>query len=126
MELRVLEGTFALCRLPGASTLPSWFAFEPPLAAAIRRGPGELSLVLAQDRVPAGVEAERGFRALEVAGPLDLAMTGVMADLASALAAAGVPIMPLATFDTDLLLVRDERLDDATAALRGAGHTVRR
>ncbi|MDQ5808294.1 MAG: ACT domain-containing protein [Actinomycetota bacterium] len=124
MELRVLDGTYALCRLDGGSALPSWFAFDPPLAAAVRRGEDELSLVVAGERVPAGVAAERGFRALEVQGPLDLAMTGVMADLSGALARAGVPIMPLATYDTDVILVHDDRLADATAALRAAGHTV--
>ncbi len=124
MELRVLDGTFALCRLPGDAPLPAWFAFDPPLAVAIRRGPGELSLVVAEEKVPADVAAERGFRALEVAGPLDLAMTGVTSVLSAALAAAGVSILPLATHDTDVFLVRDERLDDAAAALREAGHTV--
>jgi hypothetical protein len=123
MRLRVLEGLYALCRLDGDAPLPPWFALDPPLAAAIRRG-DELSLVAAQERVPEDVPAERGYRALEVAGPLDLSMTGVMADLSGALAAAGVPIMPLATYDTDVILVRDERLADATAALRAAGHTV--
>lgn len=123
MHLRVLAGTLALCRLPGDAPLPPWFALEAPLAAAIRRD-DELSLVVAEERVPADVAAERGFAALEVAGPLDLAMTGVMADLSAALAGAGVPIMPLATHDTDVILVRAGRLADAVAALRAAGHTV--
>ena len=123
MHLRVLAGTYALCRLDGDTPLPPWFALDAPLAAAIRRG-DELSLVAADERVPGDEAAERGYRALEVEGPLDLGMTGVMASLAGALAGAGVPILPLATHDTDVILVRDERLADATAALRAAGHTV--
>jgi hypothetical protein len=124
VELRVLEGIYALCRLPGDAPLPAWFALDPPFAAAIRRGPGELSLVLEQGRVPDSADAERGYRALEVAGPLDLAMTGVMSVLSAALAGAGVPILPLATHDTDVILVPGGRLEDASAALREAGHTV--
>jgi hypothetical protein len=123
VELRVLDGTYALCRLDGDAPLPAWFALDAPLAAAIRRG-DELSLVAADARVPRDAGAERGFRALEVAGPLDLGMTGVMAALATALAGAGVPILPLATHDTDVILVRGDRLAAATAALRAAGHTV--
>ncbi len=124
MELRVLAGTYALCRLPGDAALPLWFALDPPFAAAIRRGEDELSLVVRDDVVPADAAAERGYRALEVEGPLDLEMTGVMSVLSAALAGAGVPILPLATHDTDVILVRDDRLAAAAAALREAGHTV--
>jgi hypothetical protein len=123
MHLRALPGTFALCRLDGVDQLPDWFRLTPPLAGAIRRG-DELSLVASVDIVPSGVVAEHGWRALEVAGPLALEMTGVMADLAGALARANISVMPLATYDTDVILVRDERLADAAAALRDAGHTV--
>ena len=123
MHLRALPGTFALCRLDGAEELPAWFELTPPLAGAIRRGE-ELSLVAPAEAVPSGVVAEHGWRALEVAGPLAFEMTGVMADLAGALAAAKISVMPLATYDTDVVLVRDERLQDAAAALRDAGHTV--
>jgi hypothetical protein len=123
VNLRVLEGTYALCRLRGDDALPAWFALDPPLAAAVRRA-DELSLVVADERVPPDVAAQRGYRALEVEGPLDLELTGVMAALSAALADAGVPILPLATHDTDLILVRGGDLGSATAALRAAGHTV--
>ena len=123
MHLRVLDGTYALCRLDGDAAPPAWFALDAPLAAAIRRR-DELSLIVAEERVPSGAAAERGYRALEVEGPLDLALTGVMAALSAALADAGVPILPLATHDTDVILVRDGDLGAATAALRAAGHTV--
>ena len=123
MQLRVLPGTFALVRLDGEAPLPDWFRFDAPLAVAIRRG-DELSLVAPDAAVPDGGIVERGWRALEVQGPLDLSLTGITADLSHVLAEAGVSIVPLATYDTDVILVRDERLDDAVAALRSAGHTV--
>jgi hypothetical protein len=36
-----------------------------------------------------------------------------------------VAIFAVATYDTDYVLVRDDRLADAVAALRAAGHRVR-
>jgi hypothetical protein len=123
MLLRVLDGTYAFCRLDGDEPLPPWFALDAPFAAALRRT-DELTLVAEEARVPDDVRAQRGYAALEVDGPLDLQMTGVMATLSSTLAKARVPIMPLATYDTDVILVPRDRLDDATAALRAAGHTV--
>jgi hypothetical protein len=74
--------------------------------------------------VPGDVQAERGWRALVVAGPLDLALTGILAGIAAALAAADVAIFALATYDTDYVLVRSARLGDAVAALRAAGYDV--
>ena len=65
-----------------------------------------------------------GWRAFEVEGPLDHAMTGVLASLATPLAEAGVPIFALATYDTDYVLVPAARVADAAAALEAAGHTV--
>lgn len=122
--LRVLDGAFAVCRLdPGDAVLPAWFALDAPFACATRRA-DELSLVCPEDAVPGDVLAERGWRALEVEGPMDLALTGVLARIAGPLAAADVPVFALATYDTDVVLVPGARLDDALAALRGAGHDV--
>lgn len=98
----------------------------PPGAAffAVTRTPGELSVVLPEAAVEAGWRAEKGWRCLAVAGPLDFALTGVLASLASPLAAAGVSLFAVSTYDTDYLLVREEDLARAVAALRNAGHRV--
>jgi hypothetical protein len=47
-----------------------------------------------------------------------------MASVAAPLAEAGVPIFPIATHDTDWVLVPGAQLDDAVRALRGAAHDV--
>jgi len=44
--------------------------------------------------------------------------------LAVPLAAAGVAIFAISTYDTDYVLVRDKAVSAAVEALRGAGHTV--
>jgi hypothetical protein len=59
-----------------------------------------------------------------VEGPLPLDLVGIFASLASPLADASVPIFPIATFDTDYLLVREPMLERALAALRAAGHVI--
>jgi hypothetical protein len=84
----------------------------------------ETSVVCAEADVPPDVRAERGRRALEVAGPLDLGLTGVLASIAVPLATARVAIFAVATYDTDYVLVRDDRLAAAVHALEDAGHRV--
>jgi uncharacterized protein len=103
--------------------VPAWADGGAALDAVVRT-PAELTIVCAAAAVPEGVRAERGWRALAVAGPLDLALTGVLVALLEPLARAGVAIFAVSTFDTDHVLVRADRLDDAVRALRAAGHRV--
>ena len=114
----------AVCRLDAGAAIPGWFDTAGTPCAMVRTE-HELSLVAPQDAVPDHVRAERDWAALAVEGPLDLALTGILATLAGVLARAGVPIFALSTFDTDLVLVPAARRQDAVEALRRAGHTVR-
>ncbi|WP_143262041.1 ACT domain-containing protein, partial [Allokutzneria sp. NRRL B-24872] len=61
---------------------------------------------------------------LTARGPFDFALTGIMAALSTPLAEAGVPLFALSTYDTDHLMVREEHLARAVAALENAGHRV--
>jgi hypothetical protein len=123
LDLRVLPDALAIARLEAGVPVPEWAAPGGALHAVMRTAE-ETSVVCAGGAVPDGVRAERGFRALQVAGPLDFGLTGVLAALAVPLAEAGVPIFALSTYDTDYVLVRGDRLTDAIAALRAAGHRV--
>lgn len=122
LALTVLPSTLAVCRLAPDSPIPGW-ATGGMLSIAART-PDELSLVCADEAVPDGTIAERGWRALQVDGPLPFDTVGVMAALAVPLAQAEVSIFAVSTFLTDYVLVRAGDLDWAVEALRTAGHRV--
>ena len=122
LTLSIVPGVFAVCRLDLASPLPSWAT--PDGFIAIVRTAEELSIVCAEQAVPPGVICQRGWRGMKVAGPLDFALTGVLASLAGPLAEAGVSIFAVSTYDTDYVLVRKEQLATAIGALRRAGFAV--
>ncbi len=65
-----------------------------------------------------------GWRCLQFVGPFDLSLPGIMAQVATPLAQAGVPIFTLATYNTDYLLVPSARLADACNAIQQAGHVM--
>ncbi|MGI9062544.1 MAG: ACT domain-containing protein [Pseudonocardiaceae bacterium] len=113
----------AVCRLPPDAPVPAWAAAPGRLRAAIRSG-NELSIVCAIAAVPTEVRCEGPFTAFEVAGPVDLGTTGVLAALVAPLAAATVSVFNLSTFDTDWILVPSMQHGAATTALERAGHTV--
>jgi len=117
VNLRVLPGVFAVCRLPPDAP-------TPPRFWSVTRTDDELSVICLAGDEPAGAEIQPGWRGLQVAGPLDFALTGVAAALTAPLASAEVSVLPVATFDTDYLFVRSESLDAAVGALRAAGHEV--
>lgn len=124
MQIRTLDETFAIARLPAAATVPDWVRGRDLIAVVRTRD--ELSIVCREDAIPADVaEVERDFRGLVVVGTLDFSATNVLAGLTVPLGAAGIPIFNISTFDTDYILMRAADLDRAKAALVAAGYDVR-
>ncbi|HNB51263.1 MAG TPA: ACT domain-containing protein [Anaerolineales bacterium] len=120
--LSVLPDRFAVCRLGRGEVVPDWARGESLLS--FTRTAEELSIVCEEASVPETVTAERGWRGLKVQGPLVFSMIGVMAELSRILAAAQVSIFVLSTYDTDYILVKEEKLTQAVQALVHAGHQV--
>jgi hypothetical protein len=122
MKLYVLDELYAIVRLEPDAELPVWLRGGHFWSAT--RTDSELSLVCREDDVPPDASAERGWCALELAGPLDFSLTGVVAALVTPLADAEVPIFILSTFETDYLLVRERDLHRSVEALTESGHEV--
>ncbi len=123
LTLSILPDQLAICRLSPAEDVPDWALIGR--FVSITHTADELSIVCAEENVPPEVKADRGWRALMVAGPLDLALTGVLAALAKPLAEHQINLFAISTFDTDYLLVKGYNLSQACEALRQAGQHVR-
>lgn len=121
LDMSVLDGTLAVCRLPASVPPPNW-ALAGRGFLALCRMQEELSVVVPSEAVPERVRREDGWRALKVDTPLDFSMTGVLASIAGPLADAGISIFAISTHDTDYVLVREDALTDAVEALAAAGH----
>jgi hypothetical protein len=117
---------FAVCRFPADDPLPAWVFHDDSTLWSVTRTPREMSVVCPEDDLPPAVErAERGWRAFEIDGPVPFAETGVIAGLATPLAAAGIPLFVLSTYDTDLVLVKEIYVERAAAVFASAGYEVR-
>ena len=120
LTLHLLPQPFTVCQIHSPSQIdlsdPCWF---------FARTGTEQSLVCGTRHVPADTAArEDGWRALQVAGPLDFSLVGILAGLSSCLAAGGVSLFALSTYDTDYLLVREGQLAQALALLTGSGYQI--
>ncbi len=122
LPLEILPETLAVCRLPADADVPGWVAGA---FLTVSRTPDELSITAPQAAVPADARCERDYRAFRVRGPLPLNLIGVLAAIADPLAAAGLSIFAISTYDTDYVLVKGRDLERAIVALEAAGHEVR-
>lgn len=124
LTIDVRPGEYVVARLDAAAAVPPRLLDPNAGFASVTRTESELSVVCPAELAPAGADIESGWRLLVVQGTLNLTLTGIMAALAGALAAAGVSLFALSTFNTDQLLVKQADLARAVAALRNAGHVV--
>jgi hypothetical protein len=123
LNLSVLPELYAICRLSPEAHVPDWAKAGNFLS--ITRTSDELSIVCVETGVPESVRCDRGWRCLKLEGPLDLSLTGILASLLSPLAEARINIFAVSTFDTDYLLVKEEKLARATEVLTRAGHRIK-
>jgi hypothetical protein len=117
MEVAVLPGTLAICRLRATERIPSWALELHEGFVSITRTPDELSIVCSQDAVPPDTEVEEDWRALVIPGPIPFEAIGVLSALTVPLAEAGIPVFAISTYDTDYVLVRAKNVDHALHVL---------
>jgi hypothetical protein len=122
LNLTVIEGTFAVCRVGPEAGVPDWAMGSNFFS--VTRSPEELSIVCRAENVPADIQAEGDWRALKVHGILDFSMTGILNSLVAPLAEADIPLFAISTYNTDYILVRSGRLADAVTRLAAAGHYI--
>jgi hypothetical protein len=121
-ELSLLPEKFTICRLAPDAAVPEWATRGQYFS--ITRTSEELSVIAETVLIPERLRTEVSWRVMKVHGPFNLSEVGVLASLVAPLAAAGVSVFTISTFDTDYLLVQSIQLLEAVTALRNAGHTV--
>ncbi|BCJ65566.1 ACT domain-containing protein [Polymorphospora rubra] len=125
LDLDLLPDEYAVCRLPAGSSLPADLVGGPDGGVvSVTWTADEVSIICRADLVPAEATAETPWRCFRVVGPLDLALTGILASLVTPLADARVNILAFSTYDTDYLLVPSVRLAEALATLTHTGHRI--
>ena len=122
LALRLLEGEYAICRLPPETRTVPWLPRRG--LRSVTATDSECSVVCLASAIPPGVEATRGWRCIRVETVHDTATVGVLASLAEPLARSGISIFGIASYDTDHILVGDGDLPSALSVLRAAGHAI--
>ncbi|HKV75464.1 MAG TPA: ACT domain-containing protein [Gemmatimonadales bacterium] len=122
LPLEVLPWTLAICRLPPDAPMPEWVRGAAFLTAS--RTPEELSITVDQALVPPDIRSQMNYRAIRVRDVLPPDLIGILVAIGAPLAAAGLPIFAISTFDTDYVLLRAADLETGLETLRRAGHRI--
>jgi len=124
LDLKILNATFAILQLAITSEIPDrfnavwWFK-------QISYCHDEISFVCDQDAVPTGFDwmIDRNWKCFFVSEIHDLTMTGVTAWLTKVLAESDINLFCLATYNTDYVLVPENKLSLAIEKMKKAGYS---
>jgi uncharacterized protein len=124
LSLSLLPHMYAVCQFHPDKHIPYWALLGD--FVSLTRTHEELSIVCQQDNVPDEIEAERGWRCMQVQGAFDFSAVGVHVSLAIPLAEADISVLAIATYATDYLLIKEENVEHALQVLEQAGHYIER
>lgn len=120
MKIHFFEPEFSVCQLPdgGGLDLSADFFF-------LAKTPDELSLVCPSDSVPIdAIKAEHGWRMFRIEGQLDFGLVGILARITRVLAEREISVYAVSTYDTDYVMIKAGKLDEAREALGAAGYEI--
>lgn len=122
LDLSLLPHVYAVCQFHPDKSIPYWALLGD--FVSLTRTHEELSIVCQQSNVPEDIEAERGWRCLQVQGAFDFSVAGVHVSLAVPLAEAEISTLAIATYATDYILIKAENVEQALQVLTKAGHYI--
>ena len=120
MELQKITHKLSVCKVRTLSEidLDADFFF-------VGKTDEEISLVCKTQDAPPGASArEDGWRGFRVSGVLDFSLIGVLSKLSGVLAAHGIGLFAVSTYNTDYILVKEENYEKALSVLISEGNTV--
>ena len=120
LTFTTLEGSYSIHRFAPDAVVPD--TIQESRFLNVSRSDEELTIVCEAHIDMYAPRSEIDWRVIKIVGPLDFSLTGILAAVAEQLAREKISIFAISTFDTDYILVREEKLTEARRALLEAGH----
>ena len=114
MELKIIDKEFAICKVEDFSqiNLNDEFIF-------VGKTDNELSVVCEMESIPNNcTDIDEGWIAFKIEGQIDFSLIGIISKLSAILAENKIGIFTVSTYDTDYILVKKEKIEEAKEALR--------
>jgi len=124
LQLSLLDEVYGICVFQNNAPIPEW-AVTASLCS-ITRTKKELTIVCPQNIIPVDIEHNRNWRCFRIDGSFEFNQIGVISSLAAPLAQAGISIFVVSSYDTDYILVKEEKVEQVIAVLSDNGHLIAR
>lgn len=121
MEIKCLAEDFSVCQVVDFSQVDIGQPY-----VFISRTDEECSLVCPVERVPRNTtQRDDGWRAFRIEGVLDFGLVGILAKISGLLAEQKISIFAVSTYNTDYVLVKTDKSEQALAVLKDAGYRIK-
>ncbi len=82
----------------------------------------ELSIVCESNILNNSDKSKSGWSIIKIACKLDFSLVGIIAEIYNELKNAGISIIALSTYDTDYIMLKNDKLEEAKSALENIGY----
>lgn len=115
MELKILDNKLKVVKLEPNEIVPE-IVYKQEFYS-ITKTDEELSIVVNEDVNILSNVVEYNWKAIKIVGTLDFALIGILSKISTILAQAEISIYALSTYNTDYILVKDDKLEKAIKVL---------
>jgi len=122
LKFRVISGSFAICKLAAADSVPQWAM--KGIFVSVTRTADELSIVCPVENLTPQQRPEMVWTCLKLEGPFAFTQVGILEAFIQPLVKEGISVFAIGTFDTDYVLIQKPFADRAIHALQSAGHEL--
>ncbi len=115
MQLKILDNKLKVVKMKADNTVPE-IVFNKKFYS-ITKTDEELSIVVDEDVNIQGEIVEYNWRAIKIVGMLDFSLIGILSKISTILAKDKISIFAISTYNTDYILVKEDKLQNAIDAL---------
>ncbi len=116
MQLKVLDNKLKVVKMKADNIVPK-IVFNKKFYS-ITKTDEELSIVVDEDVDIQGEIVEYNWRAIKIVGILDFSLIGILSKISTILAKDKISIFAISTYNTDYILVKEDKLKNAIDALK--------
>lgn len=120
MELKILDNKLKVIKLKPNETVPE-IVYKQEFYS-ITKTDEELSIVVDEDVNILSNVVEYNWKGIKIVGTLDFSLIGILSKISTILAQAEISIYAISTYNTDYILVKDDKLEKATKVLEQNGY----
>lgn len=121
MNLKLLENKYKVVKLEPNENIPLEKILKEDIYS-ITRTDEELSIVAREDvDIKSDIE-EKDWRMIKIDGTLDFSLIGILSKISTILANANISIFAISTYNTDYILLKEDKIKEAIKVLKKNGY----